>query len=93
MRAMRRALPLLLLVPCVALAREVQRVVITGAVVERAAVDAPYAIGVVDADTLRAAGPLVNLSESMARVPGLVVNNRHNFAQDSDRRRGRDDAR
>ncbi len=25
---------------------------------------------------------MVNLSESLARVPGLVVNNRHNYAQD-----------
>jgi iron complex outermembrane receptor protein len=83
MRAMRRALPLLLLMPCAAFAQErVQRIVITGAVVERAVADAPYAIGVVDADTLRAGGPLVSLSESMGRVPGLVVNNRYNFAQD-----------
>jgi iron complex outermembrane receptor protein len=75
---------LVLLLPCAAFAQAeaVQRVVITGAIVERAVADAPYAIGVVDADALRTSGPLINLSESMARVPGLVVNNRHNFAQD-----------
>jgi iron complex outermembrane recepter protein len=59
-----------------------QTIVITGSVAERAAFDAPYAIGVVDGQALRAAGPMVNLSEAMARVPGLVVANRNNFAQD-----------
>lgn len=60
----------------------VEPVVITGSVAERAAVDAPYAISVIDAATLRSSGPLVNLSEAMARVPGLVVANRNNYAQD-----------
>ena len=36
----------------------------------------------VDADALRAAGPMVNLSEALVQVPGLVVNNRNNYAQD-----------
>jgi iron complex outermembrane receptor protein len=36
----------------------------------------------VDRDTLRLSGPQINLSEAMARVPGLVVNNRNNYAQD-----------
>ena len=39
-------------------------------------------MGVVDAAALRSAGPMVNLSEAMARVPGLVVNLRNNYAQD-----------
>jgi len=56
--------------------------VITGSGVEQRAFDTPYAISVVDAETLRAAGPMVNLSESLARVPGLVVNARQNYAQD-----------
>jgi iron complex outermembrane receptor protein len=59
-----------------------ERVVITGSVKERSVADAPYAITVLDAETLRAAGPLVNLSEALVRVPGLVVNNRNNYAQD-----------
>jgi iron complex outermembrane recepter protein len=59
-----------------------QTIVITGSVSERAAFDAPYAIGVVDAQALRAAGPMINLSEALARVPGLVVANRNNYAQD-----------
>jgi iron complex outermembrane receptor protein len=59
-----------------------QRVVVTGSVAGVRAFDAPYAVDLVDADTLRSAGPLVNLSEAMARVPGLVVNMRNNYAQD-----------
>jgi len=31
---------------------------------------------------LRSAGPKVNLSEALARVPGLTVNMRNNCAQD-----------
>ena len=58
------------------------QVVITGSVVERALSDAPYAISTVGREELRSAGPQVNLSEVMARVPGLVVANRWNFAQD-----------
>ncbi len=58
------------------------QVVITGSVIERALADAPYAIGSVGRDELRASGPLVNLSEAMARVPGLMVANRWNYAQD-----------
>jgi iron complex outermembrane receptor protein len=57
-------------------------VVITGSVLERALADAPYAIGSVDRDELRKAGALINLSEAMARAPGLTVANRYNYAQD-----------
>ena len=64
------------------MAATVEQVVITGSMAERTAVDAPYAITVIDAATLRNSGPLVNLSEAMARVPGLVVANRNNYAQD-----------
>lgn len=44
--------------------------------------DAPFAISVLDAAAIAAAGPQINLSEAMARVPGLVVANRNNYAQD-----------
>ena len=67
------------------LAADVQsadEVLVIGSVVERAIAEAPYAASVVGAETLRSAGPLVNLSEAMARVPGLVVANRWNYAQD-----------
>jgi len=57
-------------------------VVVTGSIQERIAAEAPYAVTVVDRDTLRSGGALINLSESMGRVPGLVVANRYNYAQD-----------
>jgi len=63
-------------------AGEAAQVVITGSVVERALADAPFAIGAVGREELRAAGPMVHLAESLARVPGLVAANRWNYAQD-----------
>lgn len=57
-------------------------VVVTGTGLERRMAETPYAIEVVDAEQLRAAGPLVNLSESLDRVPGLNARLRHNYAQD-----------
>ncbi len=59
-----------------------QQVVVTGSVRERVAAEVPYAIGVIGREELRAAGPMINLSEALARVPGLIVNNRNNYAQD-----------
>src|SRR5512137_553674 len=59
-----------------------ESIVITGSGAEKRAFDTPYAVGSVDAEALRSAGPMVNLSEAMARVPGLVVNLRNNYAQD-----------
>jgi iron complex outermembrane receptor protein len=61
---------------------ETAQVVVTGSIRERVAAEVPYAIGVVTREELRAAGPMINLSEALARVPGLVVNNRNNYAQD-----------
>jgi iron complex outermembrane receptor protein len=65
-----------------AAAQAAERVVVTGSVAERRAAEAPYAISLIDAEDLRRAGAMVHLSEALARVPGLVANNRHNFAQD-----------
>ena len=59
-----------------------EQVVVVGSSSAQRIVDAPYAVSVVDADALRAGGLMVNLSEALARVPGLVVNNRQNYAQD-----------
>ena len=57
-------------------------VVISGGGVQRRAFETPYAISVVDQNELRSAGPMVNLSESLSRVPGIVANLRNNYAQD-----------
>ncbi len=59
-----------------------EQVVITGSAKAQRVADAPSAITVIDAAAVRQAGPMVNLSEVMGRVPGLVVNNRNNYAQD-----------
>lgn len=59
-----------------------EAVVITASPRAQRIVDAPYAIGVVGSESLRTAGPMINLSEAMAQVPGLVVANRNNYAQD-----------
>jgi iron complex outermembrane receptor protein len=46
------------------------------------AFDTPASVDVVDRATLRNAQLQVNLSESLARVPGVVALNRQNYAQD-----------
>jgi iron complex outermembrane recepter protein len=63
-------------------ASRLETVVISGSVVERRIADAPYAIDAVGSEALRAGGAMVNLSEALARVPGLTINNRNNYAQD-----------
>jgi iron complex outermembrane receptor protein len=62
--------------------QNLEPVTVTGNRVQTQVFDAPYAIGVVGADELRGAGPMVNLSEALSRVPGLTVVNRSNYAQD-----------
>ncbi|MBI5257600.1 MAG: TonB-dependent receptor [Burkholderiales bacterium] len=59
-----------------------ESIVITGSARAQRVLDSPYALSVLEADALRAAGPMVNLSEALVRVPGLVANNRNNHAQD-----------
>ena len=49
---------------------------------EQQSFDAPASIQAVGADVIEAAGPRVNLSEAMNRVPGITVLNRQNYAQD-----------
>ena len=46
------------------------------------AFDTPGAVHVVDAETIAAAGPQVNLSEALGAVPSIVSLNRNNYAQD-----------
>lgn len=57
-------------------------VVVTGSGSARRLGEAPYAATVVDEQALHAAGPMVNLSEALVRVPGLIANQRQNYAQD-----------
>ncbi len=50
--------------------------------VERDSFDLPVSIDVIDQRTIREGNPQVNLSEPLNRVPGIVVQNRQNYAQD-----------
>ncbi|MBC8022220.1 MAG: TonB-dependent receptor plug domain-containing protein, partial [Burkholderiales bacterium] len=59
-----------------------ETVVVTGTRAEARAFDVPGAITAVDADTIAAAGPQVNLSEALSRVPGITALNRQNYSQD-----------
>ncbi|WP_198674840.1 TonB-dependent receptor family protein [Rhodoferax ferrireducens] len=57
-------------------------VVVSASRAEQRSFDAPAAIQSIDRDTIENAGPQVNLSESLNRVPGLTILNRQNYAQD-----------
>ena len=57
-------------------------VVVTGTRVEQNSFDLPMSIDAVGAEQIQEGQLKVNLSESSARVPGVVINNRNNPAQD-----------
>ena len=57
-------------------------VVVTGSRVEQRSFDLPAAVDVVGADRIGADQPRVNVSEALVAVPGIVVQNRQNYAQD-----------
>jgi iron complex outermembrane receptor protein len=75
----------LLLVAAAALAQESGRedaVVITATRVPQPSLEVPASVDRLYADEIREGRPQVNLSESLGRVPGIVVQNRQNYAQD-----------
>lgn len=57
-------------------------VVVSASRQEQQSFDAPASVQAVDRAAIEAAGPRVNLSEVMGRVPGITVLNRQNYAQD-----------
>ena len=57
-------------------------IVVSGSRVEHASFDLPAAIDVVDAARIRDGQMRVNASESLNAIPGLVAQNRNNYAQD-----------
>ncbi|HUF80895.1 MAG TPA: TonB-dependent receptor plug domain-containing protein, partial [Burkholderiales bacterium] len=57
-------------------------VVVSATRVEEESFDLPVSIDRVDRAVIREDKPQVNLSESLGRVPGIVVQNRQNYAQD-----------
>ncbi len=66
----------------VAHAQSLDEIVVSASRAEQRSFDAPAAIQSVDRATIENAGPQVNLSESLNRVPGLTILNRQNYAQD-----------
>jgi iron complex outermembrane receptor protein len=74
------------LAPCARAADEAPRpidvVVVSGSRIEHNSFDFPAAIDVVDAERIGDAQIRVNASEALAAVPGLVAQNRQNYAQD-----------
>src|SRR5512145_1262924 len=71
----------LLLAAAAALAQE-DAVVITATRVPQPSLEVPASVDRIYADEIRQGRPQVNLSESLGRVPGIVVQNRQNYAQD-----------
>ena len=65
-----------------ATAQALPDVVVTATRTAQASFDIGASVDAVTGQTLRSAGPLVNLSEALTRVPGLSVLNRQNYAQD-----------
>lgn len=63
-------------------AQTLEDVVVSASRAAQRSFDAPAAIQSIDRQTIEGAGPQVNLSESLNRVPGLTILNRQNYAQD-----------
>ena len=57
-------------------------VVITATRTEQNSFDLPVSIDVVDAQTINDSRLMANLSEISPRIPGVVINNRYNSAQE-----------
>ena len=57
-------------------------IVVTATRSERNSFDLPVSIDRIGADVIRDGRPMINLSESLPQVPGVVVLNRQNYAQD-----------
>jgi iron complex outermembrane receptor protein len=61
---------------------ELEEIVVTATMLERALESVPAAVSVVGKDDIQLARQQLALDESLARVPGLFMQNRYNFAQD-----------
>jgi len=63
-------------------AQTLEEVVVSASRSEQRSFDAPAAVQSIARDAIQSAGPQVNLSESLNRVPGLTILDRQNYAQD-----------
>ncbi len=67
----------------VALSQTLPQVTVSATRTQAAPFDVPASVDVIDGEQLRSAGrPEINLSESLAFVPGVTARDRHNYAQD-----------
>src|SRR3990167_2886648 len=73
---------LLMTLPGTAGAQTLSEVVVTANREAQQSFDASAAIQGIGRETIEAAGPQVNLSEAINRIPGVTVLNRQNYAQD-----------
>ncbi len=69
-------------VPGFTQAQSLTEVVVSASRSEQRSFDAPAAIQVVGSGEIKSAGPQVNLSESLVKVPGITILDRENYAQD-----------
>ncbi|MGE5639086.1 MAG: TonB-dependent receptor family protein [Clostridia bacterium] len=69
-------------VACTAAFAQDEGVVVSATRAPRPALDVPASVDRVYGEDIRDGRPQVNLSESLARVPGITVQNRQNYAQD-----------
>lgn len=65
-----------------ATAQSLGEVVVSASRSEQRSFDAPAAVQSLARETIQGAGPQVNLSEALVRVPGLTILDRQNYAQD-----------
>jgi len=72
---------LLVLAPACALAQE-DSVVVSATRVPQPTLEIPASVDRIYGDEIHEGRPQVNLSESLGRIPGIVVQNRGNYAQD-----------
>ncbi len=77
----KNALGVLAALPIFAAAQE-DAVVVTATRTARPSLEVPASVDRIYAEDIRQGRPQVNLSESLGRVPGIVVQNRQNYAQD-----------
>ncbi len=85
MRSKRRSGPLLTMLVCMTApvaAQQLEAIVVTATREPRNSLEIPAAIDSVPGAALREDQMRVNLSEVLGRVPGLVISNRQNYAQD-----------
>ena len=73
---------LLICAPSNARAQTLEDVVVSASRTEQRSFDAPGSIQSIDRDSIQSRGPQINISETLAEIPGIHVANRNNFSQD-----------